>query len=43
MPETISPASGSRRGNPRMEPPVEVQQEKKILVETKRHLSPKAN
>jgi hypothetical protein len=43
MPETISPASGSRRGNPRMEPPVEVQQEKNILVETKRHLSPKAN
>jgi hypothetical protein len=42
MPETISPASGSRRGNPRMEPPVEVQQKINILVK-KRHLSPQAN
>jgi len=43
MPETITPASGSRRGNPRMEPPVEFQQEKNKLVETKKTFSPQAN
>jgi hypothetical protein len=30
MPETISPASGSRRGNPRMEPPANSQKIKTV-------------
>jgi hypothetical protein len=40
MPETTSPASGSRRGNPRMEPPVEVPQ--KMIKIIKRQVSPLA-